>query len=161
MTFDSKKTFANLIAGLFLYTVYIGYALSTKAPGPDNLKAWAVAMLVFIGIGIIFILIIQIILHVISAINIASSQQDYKGKHFKNIISDLMVEDEREKHVKLRFIRIWNFFAVFGFIVALVALVFGLPVLYALHIIFGAFGFATFIEELLSICYYEKGFRNG
>jgi len=53
MTFKSKRTMTALIAGIILIIAYVVYATGKSAPLPDNLKAWALAMLIFIGIGIV------------------------------------------------------------------------------------------------------------
>ncbi|ULQ58769.1 hypothetical protein K7I13_09425 [Brucepastera parasyntrophica] len=60
MSYQSKRTITSMVTGIILAAVYIIYATGKTAPGPDNLKAWALLMLIFIGIGIAAVIIIQI-----------------------------------------------------------------------------------------------------
>jgi hypothetical protein len=48
-----------------------------------------------------------------------------------------------------------------GFIAALLSLAFGMPAVFALHILFGTFAAGSIIEGFVSIYYYEKGVHNG
>ena len=161
MTFSSKRTIASMTAGIALYAAYIGYSLSSNAPKPDNLQTWARIMLVFIGIGVVVVIIIQILFHIIAAIGIAANEQDYKGEKINKIITSSMVEDERDKLINLKSMHIGYTVAGLGFIAVLAALALGLQALYALHILFGFSGAASLIEGILSIYYYEKGVGNG
>ena len=161
MTFGSKRTLVNIIAGLALVVAYIFYAASDKSPEPDNLKLWAAGMLVFIGIGIVAIIVIQILFHIIAAVGIAAKEREYSGEKIEKIISSSMIEDERDKLISLKSNYAGYICAGFGFAAALACLAFGLEILYALHIIFGAFAAASILEGILSIVYYEKGIRNG
>ena len=161
MTFGSKRTLASMIAGIALYAAYIVYSLSRNAPEPDNLRSWAKVMLVFIGIGVVLVVIIQILFHVIAAIGIAVKERDFKGKKIDRIISSSMVEDERDKLISLKSAHIGYIAAGIGYVAALAALALGVEALYALHILFGSFGAASLIEGTLSIIYYEKGVGNG
>ena len=158
MSFGSKRTFSSLAAGVVLYAAYIVYALSRRAPEADNLKSWAIVMLVFIGVGIVLVIIIQILFHIVSAIGISVKNSE---KDVDRIISSSMVEDERDKLISLKSAHIGYFFAGCGYVAALAALALGVKTLYALHFMLGSFGAASIIEGILSIYYYEKGIRNG
>jgi len=161
MSFSSKKTLASMAGGAAIFVVYIIYALSQRAPEPDNLKSWATLMLIFIGAGIIMTIIVQILFHIVSAIGISVKHKEYNGKEIDRIISSSMVEDERDKLISLKSSHMGYIFAGIGFIAALVALALGCKTLYALHIIFGTCGAASLIEGTMSIYYNEKGIRNG
>ena len=52
MSLNSKRTMASLTAGALVVAAYLIFAMGATAPHGDNLKAWAAAMLVFIGVGI-------------------------------------------------------------------------------------------------------------
>jgi len=161
MSLSSKKTLASIGGGVVLYAAYIVYALSQRAPEPDNLKSWATSMLIFIGIGVALTIVIQILFHITAAIGIAVHERDCKEKEIDRIIKSSLVEDERDKLISLKSAHVGYIAAGMGFVAALAALALGFPALYALHILFGACGAASLIEGILSIIYYEKGIRNG
>ena len=161
MSFSSKRTLASMAGGIVLIAVYLVYALSRRAPEPDDLKSWATLMLIFIGAGVVLVIIIQILFHIVSAIGITVKHRECKEKDIERIISSSMVEDERDKLISLKSAHIGYVFAGFGCVAALVVLAFGLQALFALHIIFGSFGTSSLIEGVLSIHYNEKGVRNG
>ena len=102
MSYQSKRTIASIIAGLLLAAAYVAYALSERAPAPDNLKSWAAVMLIFIGIGVAAVIIVQIVFHIAFAIGAAAKEQDHDGKKIERILSSFMVEDEREKLISLK-----------------------------------------------------------
>ena len=150
-----------MMGGIVLYAAYMVYAFSRRAPESDNIPSWATVILVFIGIGVILAIVIQIVFHIVSAIGISAKHQEYKDKNIDRIISSSMVEDERDKLISLKSAHIGYIVAGIGFIAALAMLAWGFPVLYALHVLFGSCGAASFTEGIVSIIYYEKGIRNG
>ena len=161
MTFGSKRILASLAAGVALYAAYIAFSLSQSAPDPGNLQAWARVMLVFIGIGVVLAVIIQVLFHIAAAIGIAAKERDCRGEKIDRIISSSMVEDERDKLISLKSAHIGYITAGFGAIAAIAALAIGASALLMLHILLGSFGAASLIEGVLSIVYYEKGVSNG
>ena len=143
MSYNSKKTITSVVAGVLLNIAYIIYALGEHSPAPDNLKSWAIAMLVFIGIGIAAVIVIQIIFHIVTAIGIA------------------IKEHERDKLISLKSTHIGYVFVGIGFVVALAELALGMSSVVALHTLLGAFSVGSIAEGIASICFYEKGVRNG
>jgi hypothetical protein len=160
MSFSSKKTLASLTAGVVIFIAYAVFIFGPKAPETDNLQDWAKIILIFIANGIVLVIIKQILFHIIAAAGMAK-EKDYKGKGINKIISSSMVEDERDKLISLKSLRIGYTIAGIGFVAFLFALAFGVKTLYAIHILFGFSGAASFTEGILSIYYYEKGIRNG
>ena len=146
MSFGSKKTLVSLIGGIVLCGAYIFYALGPNSPESDNLKSWAIAMLVFIGIGIVLIIVIQILFHIIAAIGIAVKERNCDDKKIDAIISVSIAEDERDKLIGLKSARAGHFFTLLGFIAALIAFAIGFQTLFALHILAGSFSIASVAE---------------
>ena len=71
MSFTSKRTIVILVASVALFAAYAVYALGAHAPAPENLKVWAIAMLIFIGISVATMIAIMVVFHVGFAIRIA------------------------------------------------------------------------------------------
>jgi len=161
MSYSSKKTISGMAVGIILITGYIIYALGGAAPAPEDLKAWAAAILIFIGIGIAAGIVIQILFHIAFAVGTAVKERERDDKTVERIISASVVEDERDKLIELRSGRIGHIFSGLGFVAALVALAFGMSALFALHILFGVFFVGALIEGAVSVYYYERGIRNG
>jgi len=159
MSFNGKRTLIQVISGIILAAAYIVYALSAKAPAADNLKAWAIAMLVFIGISVAAIIVIEIIFHIVTAIGIGINEhlQGRDEKNAERIMKASMVEDERDKLIDLKSTHVGYICAGFGVVAALIALASGAPAVAALHVIFGAFAAASVAEGVIKIIYYEKG----
>ena len=161
MSFSSKKTIANILAGSLMVIAYIIYALSERASLPDDLKGWAVTMLIFIGIGIAVVIVIQIIYHIAFTIGMAIKEQVRDDKIIRRMFNSETAEDERDKLVSLKASRISSVFTGIGLLAALVALAFGAFSIVALHIILGSCVLGNLIDGIVSIYYYEKGVSNG
>ena len=161
MSYNSKRTIASMVAGVFLIVAYAIYAFGEHSPTTEDLKSWAIAILVFIGIGVAAVIVIQIIFHIAMAIGIAVKEREHSDKEIEKNISSLMVEDERDKLINLKSAHIGYIFAGIGFALALVGLAFGMPGVFALHILFGAFAIGSVVEGIATVYFYEKGVRNG
>ena len=161
MSFKSKKMIASVAAATGLIIAYIVYALGDKAPATDNLKAWALAMLVLIGISVVVMIVIQILFHITFAIGIAVKEGEMDKKNLRRLFDSETVEDERDKLVELKSARIGHIVAGAGFIAALITLLTGAPALWAIHILFGSFFIGSGAEGIAGVCQYERGVKNG
>jgi len=164
MSYSSKRTITSMAAGLLLIIAYAIYALGSHAPAHEDLKSWAVVMLVFIGIGIVTTIVIMILFHIAFAIGVAAKEH-FQGRkpeeNVERIMKSSMVEDEREKLIALKSSRIGYICAGVGFVAALVALAFGMPAVIALHIMFGSCAIGSLIEGCVGVYLHERGVRNG
>jgi hypothetical protein len=161
MSFNSKKTITSIIAGILLVIAYISFSLGIHAPERDDLRAWAVAMLVFMGMGVAFLIVIQLIFHIAAATRITAEENKRGNKETGRTLSSLMVEDERDKLISLKSSNIGYIFAGVGFVAVLLGLAFGLSAVFALHILFASFAVGSIAEGILTVYLYEKGVRNG
>jgi len=161
MSYKSKRNLVNMIAGVLLIIGYTIYALGMASPAPDDLKRWAVTMLIFIGTSVAVMIVIQIFFHIGIAIGIAVKEKENDDKRIGRIIESSMFEDERDKLINLKSAHIGNVCAGVGFVAGLIALALGISVVVALHIIAGAFAAGSIIEVCVNICLDERGVRNG
>jgi hypothetical protein len=161
MSYNSRKTIVNMAAGIVLVVAYLIYALGSNAPAPEDLQSWATAMLVFIGIGIAAIIVIQILFHIAFAIGVAIKEGESSEENVERVISSSMVEDEREKLIGLKSSVIGYVCAGVGFIAALVALALGSSALIALHILFGTSILGSLVEGAVSVYLDERGVHHG
>ena len=159
MSLKSKRTVVSIAAGIAALIAYIIYALSGGAPGAEDLKAWAIVMIVSLGIAIGAQIVVQIVFHIAAAIGISIKERDESGKTAERIIKSEMAEDERDKQITLKASHIGYSCAGAGFVAALIALACGASAVTALHILLGAGFAATLVDAVMSIILYEKGQR--
>lgn len=156
MYYQEKKTIATLLSGITLLGAYCFYVFQKYQTGvvdfSNDLKFWALTMLVFIGAGIVLTIVVLILFHIInSIINQATNQED----------DVTMVEDEMDKLIGLKSVR--NSFVVvgIGFILSLVSVVIKLPTPCMLNVIFLSFLIGSIVEGISQLYFYRKGVRNG
>jgi len=130
-----------------------------------DLKFWAITMLIFIGIGIAGAIIIQIIFHILLSISIAVKKKVKNEKcddrEIEKTIELEMVEDEMDKLIELKSIRVSYIIAGVGFVSALLSLVFYSSAAVMLNIIFISFCTGTIAEGITGLYFYRKGIKNG
>jgi ABC-type multidrug transport system permease subunit len=131
----------------------------------DDIRYWAVAMLIFIGIGIVVNIIIQIVFHILLSIVVAikntTAQEECTDKQIEKILSSEMVEDEMYQLISLKSMRI-SFVAVgFGFLAGLLSLAFNASTVVMLNIIFIAFFGGSLLEGFTQLYYFRRGIHHG
>lgn len=159
MNYKSKRIVISMAAGAAVIAAYIIYALSGSAPAADDIKAWAVLMLIFIGIGVAVQIAAQIIFHVAFSIGIAVKDRECDDKTIEKIISSELAEDEMSRTVDLRSARVGYIFAGAGFVAALFALALDLSAVAALNIMLVSFFAASMAEGAAGVYLYERGIR--
>ena len=160
MSYKTKRDITNVIAGVILLIAYIIYASGPDAPAPEDLKGWAVLMLMFIGFGIVVMIITQIIFHIVLSIGITMNEANGIDENVERIIDSLSLEDEMDELINLKALRVGYVFAGIGFLAALLALAFDANAVTMLNMLFGSFIIATLAERTYSAYLYEKGVKN-
>ncbi len=168
MSYQEKKTIVSTITGALVLAVYGINTFGKVQSGMmeiTNMKAWAVQMLIFIGIGIVASIVIQIIFHILVSVSLAVKKTAQNSKCDSDEISKSieveMVEDEMDKLIQLKSMRISFAVAGIGFITALIWLVVNQSAALMLNILFVSFSLGSLLEGLTQIYYYKKGVRNG
>lgn len=188
MSYKEKQTLVSILSGILLLVAYIFYVLNKTQSGvaaPDDMKFWATAILTFIVIGIVGTIIIQIIFHILLSISIAVKSEVQKEiqkeiqteiqkeihnetKHSKFDDSEIektieleMVEDEMDKLIELKSMRIGFAIAGIGFVLSLISLVLEYAPMVMLNIIFFSFSIGSLIEGIIKLYFYKRGVRNG
>lgn len=164
MSYQEKRTIVNMISGVLVLVAYSIYALNrynSGAAAASDLKSWAGAILIFIGIGIAATIIIQIVFHILLSIFIAVEKkiqdQTYDDKEIEKSIKSEMVEDERDRLIDLKSTRIGFALAGGGFIAALVSLLLDYSPVVMLNILFISFLAGSLVEGFTQLYYYRRG----
>ena len=164
MSYQVKKTVTSIVTGILVLAAYCIYAFGRAHAGaaaPDNLKFWATAILIFIGIGIAASIVIQIVFHILLSISIAVKKkiQDEKceDKEIEKNIKAEMVEDEMDKLIQMKSMRLAFIVAGIGFIAALVSLVLNSSPAVMLNILFISFSAGSLFDGFAQLYYYRRG----
>ncbi|MDP4094964.1 MAG: hypothetical protein Q8920_16600 [Bacillota bacterium] len=167
MSYQEKRTITEIFSALLIliaYGLYIINRFHAHTINMQELKPWASAMLIFVGLGIIATIIIQILFHILLSISIAVKESvagKDKGQDINKAIANSMVGDEMHKLIELKSSRMSTFFYGFGFIAALVSIVLSSPLPVMLNILFGSWLLGWIFEGSVRLIYYRKGVRNG
>ncbi len=168
MSYQEKKTIVSLVAGLLIlaaYCIYVFNKIQSGTAAPDDLKFWATAMLVFIGIGVVALIVILIVFHILLSITMAVKEEmlngEYDDKKIEKTLELDMVEDEMDKLIGLKAMRISYAVVGIGFIAALVSLVLNYSPAVMLNIMFFSFGIGSMMEGVTQLYFYRRGVRNG
>ena len=168
MSYPEKKAVVSVFAGtavLVSYCMFVyGKVTSGEAAG-DNLKFWAGTMLLFIVVGIVASIVIQIVFHILLSVSIAVREQIQTGnsddKRIEKEIAAEMVEDEMDKLVELKSMRVAFIIAGLGFVAALIYAYLGFSVAVMLNILFISFSAGSLLEGVSQLYYYRKGVAHG
>lgn len=162
MSYSSKKNLISVIAWVALLIAYAIYTMGGNAPATEDVKTWAIAILVFIGIGLGVQCVVQILFHIALSIGIAVKEGVKAGdkksaKNAERILKAEMVEDEWSKLIDLKAARVGFLFVALGVIASLISLAVGAEIAVALHVLFGMFVLASVAIGIASIIYHERG----
>lgn len=164
MSYQEKKTVVSIVSGALLLAAYCLYAFGKSGMANiNNLAFWAKTMLVFIGIGIVGMIIIQIVFHILLSISVAIKQkmrdEEIDDKEIEKSITNEMVEDEMDKLIVLKSNKISYYVLGIGFLAGLVAVALGVSAVIFLNILFISGSIGGIAEGLVQIGYYRKGLR--
>lgn len=164
MSLQEKRSLFSVITGIILlmaYGIYVMGKLQSGSVDSEDIKFWANAMLLFIGIGIVVSIITQIIFHIVSAIMIAIKEkminQDTSDEEVEKIINTEMMSDEMDKLIELKSMRVGFIFSGIGFVCGLIALALNYSPVVMLNMVFASFSLGSILEGFQQFLYYRKG----
>ncbi|HWQ21099.1 MAG TPA: hypothetical protein VN478_00015 [Clostridia bacterium] len=163
MSYQTKRTITSMVSGVLVLVAYCIHAFgrySSGAIADGDLKFWAGTMLVFIGIGIVATIILQIIFHIGLSIGIAVKDRACDEKEIDKRIEATVIEDEMDKLIELKSSQIGFVLAGVGFVGALVLLLFGYSTVVMLNVMYLSFLVGSLMEGAASLYFYGKGVSN-
>ncbi|HEX2921808.1 MAG TPA: hypothetical protein VHO50_11650 [Bacteroidales bacterium] len=143
-----KQILVTIISTVLILACYTFYVYHKYVAGNfeilNDFTFWGKSFLFLIPVTIVS----QIIIHIIFAIiNKIVTNEDVQ-----------MLSDERDKLIELKAIRISHWLFTFGFLLAMISLVIGMPP-YSMFIILILSGvISSIVSEIAKIYYYRKGF---
>lgn len=167
MSYKQKQILVSIVSASIVLIAYCFFAvdkyLTSKTQAVD-LRFWAVSMLIFIGIGIVVSIIIQILFHIFLSVGTAVRKTVIEGKadskEIERSIKSEMVEDEMDKLIGLKSSRASLVVYGFGFVAGLFTLAFSIHPAVMLNILFVTFSLASIVEGIIRLGYYKKGIQN-
>lgn len=164
MSYQEKRVAVSIFTGVALllgYFYYVSHQLQMRSEAEGDLKYFATVMLVFIGIGIVVVIVTQIIFHILMSIGMAIQEKIEKGQvdeaSIERSIKVEMMSDERDKIIELKALRVGFAVAGIGMVAGLIALVLDFSSVMMLNIIFVSFWMGSIIEGCVQLYFYRKG----
>ncbi len=170
MTYHEKRTIMTSLLGIAVTISYLIFAITSYSTGSAEsltLRFWAMWILIFIGIGILAVIIGMILFHILYTVGLAiklkmedNSLSDKEiEKKISSIVKTDTAEDEMGKLIGLKSMRVGFGVAGFGFVLSLVSLLIsGSPIL-MINIIFLSFSIGSALEGFIQLYYFKKGIR--
>lgn len=164
MSYQEKKTLLSIIISVLMIVSYSIYAFGKAGMEHINdLQFWAKTILIFIGIGIVALIVIQIVFHILMAISKAIRQKMSENEVDEEEIGRSMrvetTEDEMDKMIELKSNTFGYSIMGLGFMAGLIAIAFGASAVAMLNILFFSTWTGSIIEALMQIRYYRRGIR--
>lgn len=167
MSYKEKRTTVLTITGLFILIAYCIYAYGKYKSGTiaaDDVRFWAGTILIFIGVGIVSTIIIQITFHILLSVAIAmqrtSRNAECDDKKIGKTIQVEMVMDEMDKLIELKAMRIGFITAGTGFVAALASIVLGFSPVIMINIMFISICVGSLFEGFTQLYFYRRGVKN-
>ncbi len=164
MSYQERRTIVSLISGALVVTAYCIYAFGRAQSGAvdaGDLKFWSGAMLTFVGIGIVVSIVIQIVFHILMSIGIAVKKtiraEKVDDKEIEKSINAEMIEDEMDKLIELKAMRVGFVVAGIGFVTGLLFLLLGYSAAVMLNILFLSFSGGALFEGAAQLYFYRRG----
>jgi len=162
MSYHEKKALAGLVTLLLVVVGYCIYAFSSYANGNtqnDNIKFWAGAILLFIAVGVIITVIIEIVLYIREYLKILADKNLSKASATQKM-KTIFSPDEMDKLIELKTSKISYAFTGIGFVSAMILVLIGFSASVMINIIFLSMCVGSFIEGIAVIYYYKVGVSN-
>lgn len=164
MSYPEKKTLVSIGTGLAILAAYGLYAFGRVQSGmvaADDLRFWATTILIFVGVGVLAAIVIQIIFHILLSVSVAVKEQikhkTCDDKAVEKTIELEMVQDERDKLIELKAMRVGFVVAGIGFLAAMGSLVFNYSPAVMVNILFVSFSVGSMAEGVAQMFYYRHG----
>jgi len=162
MSYQEKKSVVSVVSGTLLLIAYCIYAFGKAGMANiDNLKFWAVTMLIFIGIGVVSMIVIQIAFHIVLSVAMAVrkkfSDESIDGHVIERAMESDMVEDEMGKLIELKANKFGYSFVSVGIISGIVSVALGAAPFVMMNIVFLSCLVGNLVEGVVQIRYYRRG----
>lgn len=148
MSYQEKRAIVNLVSTVLITVLYSAFVIQrypqADAYSAEVLHYWGSFFLILIPVSIVARILIYIIFSIINAITTQEEDPD--------------ITDERDKMIELKAAQRSLYVFVLGFLVAMIALVAGLPPAAMFIILICAGTASEMVSEISQLYFYRRGF---
>ncbi len=149
MAFEERNTWTYLVISLIVMLIFgtriYDATVMGLFDGPDGLQTWARRVLTYIPIAIVMVIAGVILANIIYGIFTGGDDLTMK-------------EDERDRHIGLRGMRVTGAVFSTGWIIAVILLAIGYSALQALNLMLIAAWFSDVAGNLVKLFFYRRGY---
>lgn len=163
MTYQTKKTMISLMTSLILLFSYCITVYNDFSKGlifENDARFWARRMLLFIAIGVVLNIISFIVFHILLSVNVSVKGSTTDSKEINRKLELEMIEDEMDKLIELKALRVGYIVSSTGFILSLILFAFNIAIAIVLNILFLSFFVGGIFEGFSNLFFYFRGIRN-
>lgn len=147
MDLKEKRILVSLIATVVIFTVYVWYVYSKSVAGNieiiNDFHFWGRSFLILIPVGIVTQIVIQIVFAISHKITTGEDPD--------------AIDDERDKLIELKAIKISHYIFITGFALAMGSLTLRMQP-WVMFVVLISSGFvATIVNEIVRLYFYRKG----
>ena len=167
MTYQEKKVWATMFSGLLIFLMYLRRAtLAYRANGEEvfqDTAFWAKTMLLYIGIGVVAIIVLLIIFHILMAISeeVGREVKRAQGEEVEEGHDYFDVEDEMDRLIGLKAGQTGYVVVGIGFVGGLISLVLNMAPGIMLNIVYLSFMLGSLLEGAVKLYFYKRGVSHG
>lgn len=168
MTYKEKKVWATMFSGLVIFILYLRravevYLIEGQGVFRDTVF-WAKTMLLYIGIGVVAIIVWMIVFHILLAISdqVVKEVKKANGQVVEEEEEDFYdVEDEMDRLIGLKAGQIGYIVVGIGFVSGLISLALGMAPGIMLNIVYLSFMLGSLLEGAIKLYFYKRGVSHG
>lgn len=172
MNYKTKQIWVFLTTAVIFFLVYVSRVFGiVREYGKEifiDTSFWAKTMLIYIGIGVGVIIIVQILFNIGLAIFTAikskvESEITKEVIEIEEVIEDVFddTEDEMDQLIKLKAGRIGYIVTGISFFAGLMIIFFGGAIGVMLNLLYISFIVGGMIESVVKLIYYKRGVSHG
>lgn len=167
MTYKEKKVWAAMFSGVVILIVYIRRVIEVYRMNGQELfndtVFWAKTMLLYIGIGVVAIIVWMIIFHIILAISeqVVKEVKKARGEVVEEEEDFYDVEDEMDRLIGLKAGQIGYVIVGIGFVSGLISLALDMAPGIMLNILWLSFMLGSLLEGGIKLYFYKRGVSHG
>lgn len=147
MDIKEKRILTSLIGSVVVMAVYSGYVYSRYIAGTPELlndfSFWGKSFLVLIPVGIVAQIVLQVLFAIITRIATGKDADE--------------PDDERDKLIELKAIKISHYLFIIGFMLAMGSLAMGMQPWFMFIMLIASGFVATIVNEIARLYFYSKG----
>jgi uncharacterized membrane protein YfcA len=147
MSFQERRSLVNVISSILITVLYTFYMIprypQAEPYSPDIFHFWGTFFVILIPVAAVAKIIIYIIFYILNTIATREVEPD--------------ITDERDKLIEMKSSQISGYVFVIGFLLAMIAVAFGMPPAVMFILLFCAGFSSDIVSEISQFVFYRRG----